>query len=373
MMKVLFFCILLFPVVTFAQVYDVESTGEYVMGDSDTKVEARKIAFDQAKRLAIEKIGTYLESTTEIQNGQLSKDEITTYTSAIVKAVMQSENVRLLDDRAMVISLTIKASVDIGELNNKIIEIGNHMDQKKRLISLQDENVKLAKELELVSAQLKNREASEISNLRKQREVLFDKLDKNQNTLTLAFERGTLYKLALINKDSLTEEKSNIDDFIQFMINNIKVKIGEPQIRNNGKVSDLIFDVNWTLIEDSEHHSIFDIIKNYPLLDDEARTQNDIYSGGGRDGNAEGWEPRFVGVNGAKLEEYIKYKSVIMQIKVGDRTANIKIMPKGSRMFTYKDNTTIVMSNIPTKQLEKISNITAEFITDDLHKEDIAR
>ena len=34
----------------YARTYDVEAVGEYVMGDSDTKLEARRIALEQAKR-----------------------------------------------------------------------------------------------------------------------------------------------------------------------------------------------------------------------------------------------------------------------------------------------------------------------------------
>ena len=62
--------------IVYSQVFDVETSGEYVMGDSDTKLEARRIALEHAKRLAAEQIGTYLESETIVRNSRLEKDEI---------------------------------------------------------------------------------------------------------------------------------------------------------------------------------------------------------------------------------------------------------------------------------------------------------
>src|SRR4030043_874461 len=67
---------------------------KYSMGDNDTKNDAKRICFIEAKRLAIEKAGTYLESTTEIRNFQLTRDEIRTFAAAIIKVDIASEEVK---------------------------------------------------------------------------------------------------------------------------------------------------------------------------------------------------------------------------------------------------------------------------------------
>lgn len=64
---------------------------KYVLGDSDTKSDAKKIAFIEAKRLCLEKAGVYLESNTEVLNSQLSIDQIKTYTGGILKVEIVSE------------------------------------------------------------------------------------------------------------------------------------------------------------------------------------------------------------------------------------------------------------------------------------------
>jgi len=42
----------LYPSFVFAKIYEVETTGEYVMGDRDTKADARRIALEHAKLTA---------------------------------------------------------------------------------------------------------------------------------------------------------------------------------------------------------------------------------------------------------------------------------------------------------------------------------
>jgi len=155
----------LIPSVTYSKGYDVETIGEYVMGDNDTKVEARKIALENAKLLAIEQIGTYLESETIVRDGKLSKDEIRTYTSGILKTSVISEDVSLLENKTTVFKIKIKSNVDIGILEQKIKEIKSDKQREKQINVLQDENVRLLKELERLSSQLRNINQTE-TNLR---------------------------------------------------------------------------------------------------------------------------------------------------------------------------------------------------------------
>ena len=114
--------VFLFARIAIAQVYEVEAAAEYVMGDNDTKLEAKKIALEQAKRNAVEQIGTYLETETVVKNRLLAKDEIRTYTSAIVKTTILSENLILIENNP-VLKIRIRAKVDIGVLDQKIKEI----------------------------------------------------------------------------------------------------------------------------------------------------------------------------------------------------------------------------------------------------------
>jgi len=54
----------------------VETEASYLMGDRDSRQDARELALYQAKRLALEKAGTTLVSKSQIENYELVKDEI---------------------------------------------------------------------------------------------------------------------------------------------------------------------------------------------------------------------------------------------------------------------------------------------------------
>src|SRR5829696_378259 len=73
----------------------VQGGGEYPMGDYDTRADAIRMAVEAAKREALEKVATYLESVTEVKNLEVTRDEIRTYTAGIVTVLDQQITTRL--------------------------------------------------------------------------------------------------------------------------------------------------------------------------------------------------------------------------------------------------------------------------------------
>lgn len=71
------------------KVFEEEYT--YQASEADSKLSSRAIAFEQVKRLLLEKLGTYLESETEVKNYQLTKDQIVILTSGIVRTEIVDE------------------------------------------------------------------------------------------------------------------------------------------------------------------------------------------------------------------------------------------------------------------------------------------
>jgi len=84
--------LLLTLLMTFGWAKSVTATFTYTMGDRDTKIEAKKIAFAEAKRMAIEKIGVWINSETNIVNGQIANDQIQSYIMGYAKTKILSEN-----------------------------------------------------------------------------------------------------------------------------------------------------------------------------------------------------------------------------------------------------------------------------------------
>lgn len=63
----------------------------YQASEADSKQSARWSALEQVKRLLLEEVGSYLESSTEVRNFMLSKDEIITLTGGILKTEVIKE------------------------------------------------------------------------------------------------------------------------------------------------------------------------------------------------------------------------------------------------------------------------------------------
>jgi hypothetical protein len=350
MKKILVILILLslYPAVIFAKTYELETTGEYVMGDRDTKTDARRIALEHAKMLAVEQIGTYLESETVVRDSQVTKDEIRTYASAIVKTVVLSEDVKLLQNKTTIFSLNIRANVDISVLENKIKEIKSDSKRSQQISSLQVENIRLLKELESLSTRLKSETAGQYRNLIQERENVLEKLEKNQNSIRIAFEKGTLLNLALKNRDELGESKKNIDEALQFIADNTVFTLGEPQIRNKGNKSDLVINVEWSIQNTPELLMKLELFYMYPKVHrDEIRLSSYF----------------FKGLNGDVLARYFKSKMVRLKIQAGRWKKSADIIDILDCVL-MKEKTTLTISDIPTDQLDQITGIEARVVVE---------
>ena len=103
-----------------AEIHTITATGEYRMGDNDTRTDAKRLALLDAKRLALEQAGTYIESITEVKNLGVTKDEIRSYTAGNVEVTEQATRSALEGER---VDVTVKIDTavvtrQIGELRN---------------------------------------------------------------------------------------------------------------------------------------------------------------------------------------------------------------------------------------------------------------
>ena len=96
----------------------------YQASEYDSKVTCRAFALDQVKRLLLEKIGTYLESETEVRNFRLTKDQIVTLTAGIVSTEIIEEK---WDGKTYYLKAKVAANPE--DVANSIKEL--RLDRKK--------------------------------------------------------------------------------------------------------------------------------------------------------------------------------------------------------------------------------------------------
>lgn len=149
----LFFC----PAV-FAEPSSIISEGKYVMGDLDTKKDAKAQALIEAKRMAMEKAGTYLESSSEVKDFQLSKDQIKTMAAGIMSVEILKEDWKMSGE-SMVMTIQIRATIDTSNLKDRIsgMQEGDNTESfrevQNQLAALQKELADLKKQSQQLDSQ----------------------------------------------------------------------------------------------------------------------------------------------------------------------------------------------------------------------------
>lgn len=116
----------------------VYASYKYVMGDNDTKNDAKRLCFLEAKRRCLEKVGSYVESLTEVQEYELTKDEIRSYTSAIVKVEVVSEKIAF-EGESVVINTRVKAEVDADHTRKELERIAKDKGLQARIKEQQNQ------------------------------------------------------------------------------------------------------------------------------------------------------------------------------------------------------------------------------------------
>lgn len=107
----------------------VTETHTYVLGDNDSKNDARTMCFLEAKRKMLEKAGTLVMSHTQAESGVLTKDEINSYTAALIKIDNTGEKWRFNESGSMVVVMTVKGVLDIDDINERL----NNLSKKESL------------------------------------------------------------------------------------------------------------------------------------------------------------------------------------------------------------------------------------------------
>ena len=83
--------ILLLPLVCMAASEEFIENYTYTAGEADSKLSCRTVSLIEVKRLLLERIGTYIETRTEVKDFRVEKDEIVALTAGIVKLEILDE------------------------------------------------------------------------------------------------------------------------------------------------------------------------------------------------------------------------------------------------------------------------------------------
>jgi hypothetical protein len=174
--------VFLLPTPSIAKTEVVYANYKYVMGDNDTKNDAKRLCFLEAKRRCLEKVGSYVESLTEVQDYKLTKDEIRSYTSAIVKVEVVSEKIAF-EGESVVINTRVKAEVDADHTRKELQRISKDKGLQARIREQQNQIESLEDKIKRLKVELDSSSYEKSFQLRKERNKDFDTLDVENKRL----------------------------------------------------------------------------------------------------------------------------------------------------------------------------------------------
>lgn len=171
-----FITTILLPTMSLAEIKTIYEECEYVMGDNDTKNDAKRLCLIEAKRKVLERVGTYVESNTNVLNFNLTRDEIRAYTAGIIKTDIVSESTSF-NGKSTVIQMKIKADVDTSVLANRILEIHRDRDMSQKYSKMQDDYKQLERQIKELQGKLKrDTDWATVEKARLDREEAFNRL-----------------------------------------------------------------------------------------------------------------------------------------------------------------------------------------------------
>ncbi len=167
---------ILIPCISHAKIETIFADNKYIMGDNDSKNDAKRMCFLEAKRKVLEKAGTYIESQTQIKNFQLTKDEINSYSAALLKVETVKEEWKLAGEN-MVVFMTVRAEVDTDYIEKQLGRIKKDTSVQKKIKDQQARLQDLEKTVVNLQKQLGSVDATKALVLRKERNVTFKEIN----------------------------------------------------------------------------------------------------------------------------------------------------------------------------------------------------
>ncbi|TAN41554.1 MAG: tetratricopeptide repeat protein [Nitrospirae bacterium] len=214
----------------FAEIKVIETDSSYVLGDSDSRIEARKIAVQEAKRKSLEEAGTYIESISEVKNMALVKDEIRAYTAGVVETEIVSEEMRGTAANPEIYIRT-RCKINTDELLAHIKRFRENEDMKEQLMAASKENEALKNERDELMRRLgAEKDKTRSDDIRKKLDTVIEKEESNSE-VTKVWTRVS-YKVDMGDpRDNANFGRKEMDSIVPLLIKALRVNPDNQRAR----------------------------------------------------------------------------------------------------------------------------------------------
>ena len=229
---------LILPTGVFAEVQTITATHTYILGDNDSRNDARQLCFLQAKREVLEQAGSFIQSHSVINNFELTKDQMTSYSAAVLSVELVKEDVGFSNGQHT-LTLTVKADVDVDQVNTLLAAIVADKSLADRVTQQQQQVRELEGQVQRLNSSLSVATSGTASELRKERTVVFENIAGLDRTQLVATERIAR------EKETIQQKTENILKYVlrDMTPQEVLSLVGEPV--KKGLISSSGFGLNW--------------------------------------------------------------------------------------------------------------------------------
>jgi len=229
---------LILPTGAFAEVQTIIATHTYILGDNDSRNDARRLCFLQAKHQVLEQAERVIQSQSIVNNFELTKDQIASYSAAVLSVDIVKEDVGLSNGQHT-LTLTVKADVDVDQVNTLLAAIVADKNLADRVTQQQQQIRELEGQVQTLNSRLSVATSGTASALRKERTVVFENIagvDRMQLVATQRIAR---------EKETIQQKTENILKYVlrDMTPQEVLSLVGEPVKR--GLFSSSGFGLNW--------------------------------------------------------------------------------------------------------------------------------
>ena len=376
---------------------------EYVLGDSDTRIDARNIALHNAKLMASESAGSYIQSHTTIVNDDISKSSVIVASSAVMKTNIKSESFKFTSDHRTKIVIVAWVEIDKESLFGKLEDITSDDSKREQVLALQDKNSQLVKQLDRLNKQINTLATNPSAphqvlnkpdqNLINQRNKILTTLAVNESTIRKTFEKGTLLNMAVLSNRKLEKAENTLldkyqqaqddldENFLQYIKNNANVQLSDPEFQDNKDGTfDLSVSVEWYI----DNFRVLPVLNKYfwgfdkqpityseysdKLASDSTNKKIPYIKVERSNNNIADQKVNF----SSQLYSYLSKRSVYLHINAGGHMGAMKIAGMDARGTGYQFNTLlnmgantlfgqnpVVIKNVSKATLQELTTISA--------------
>ena len=184
--------------IAFAQVQTIVASHTYIMGDNDSRNDARHLCFLEAKRKVLEMAGVYIQSHDEMVNSELTKSQISSYSAAVLNVEVVKEDVGFSNGQSTV-TMTVKALVDPVDVRKRLKAIVEDRELQEKVLRQQKQLRDLEEHIRQLNAKLSDAAPDSLASLRRERKVVIGNIEELERKKQAAMQR-------ILEEDSKTQE-----------------------------------------------------------------------------------------------------------------------------------------------------------------------